>query len=217
MITYAAYAGESIDLKQVAIVTVVSDTAISFMAGFAVFPVVFAEKLDPASGPGLMFVTLPLAFARMPFGTAGAIVFFILLVIAALASAISLLEMPVAFLRNRLGCSRLLATLVAASTCWAVGLATVLSFNLWAGWFPLAAMPGLAKATVFELLDHLTSNLLLPIGGLALALFAGWAIPAGVLADELGLGPISAAILRVLLRYVAPAGIAGATLGPLIL
>ncbi len=103
MVTYAAYAGADFDLRTVAIVTILSDTAISFLAGLAVFPVVFAEGLDPSSGPGLMFVTLPLAFARVPLGASAAIAFFVLLSLAALASAMSLLEMPVALVHRGLG------------------------------------------------------------------------------------------------------------------
>jgi neurotransmitter:Na+ symporter, NSS family len=92
MITYAAYADRHHGLRQVAIVTVVSDTAISFCAGLAVFPLVFAEHLSPSGGPGLVFTTLTIAFARMPFGTMAAAIFFALLLVAALGSAISLLE-----------------------------------------------------------------------------------------------------------------------------
>ncbi len=215
MITYAAYGGPGIDLKQVAIVSVVGDTAISLLAGFAVFPIVFANGLDPASGPGLVFVTLPLAFTRMPFGFAAALAFYVLLFVAALASAISLLEIVVAFLVRRFGWGRVRATLVAGATCFGAGLATVLSFNVWANWFPLAAIPSQASATVFDLLDQLTSNLMLPIGGFAIALFAGRVLPAQVLAEELGLGPRGTKLLRVTLRVVAPAGIVAATVGPL--
>ena len=138
LITYAAYAGPHIDLQQVAIFTIVSDTAISFMAGFAVFPLVFAENLDPSGGPGLVFTTLAIAFARMPFGAIAAMAFFGLLTVAALGSAISFLELAVAPLRNALGWSRVYASLACGLACWAVGLVSVFSFNLWAGWFPLA-------------------------------------------------------------------------------
>jgi len=90
MITYAAYAGEKINLSEVALVTVAGDTAVSFVAGFAIFPIVFANGLDPSSGPGLLFVTVPLAFAAMPFGTAASAAFFVLLFVAAISSAISM-------------------------------------------------------------------------------------------------------------------------------
>lgn len=212
MITYAAYSGPGIDLKQVAIVSVVADGAISLLAGLAVFPIVFAHGLDPATGPGLVFVTLPLAFARMPFGTIAAQGFFGLLFVAALASAISMLELVVALLMRRLGWRRIGATAVAAGTCFIVGIATVLSFNVWAHWYPLARLAMFQTATVFDLLDHVTSNVLLPVGGLAIALFAGWAMPQGVLAEALRLGPAGTVALSVSLRYVVPGAIAAATL-----
>jgi neurotransmitter:Na+ symporter, NSS family len=215
MITYASYAGPEIDLRQIAIATIVGDTLVSFVAGLAVFPIVFGEQLDPASGPGLMFVTLPLGFARLPFGTPVAVAFFVLLAVAGLASAISMLEMPVALLQRRIACSRGLATAVSALACWALGLLSVLSFNVWADWYPLGAIPGLARAGVFDLLDLLTSNMLLPAGSFALALFGGWVIPASLFAEELRLGPTGIAVIRVLLRYIVPCAIAAASLATL--
>ena len=216
MITYAAYANRDIDLRQAALVSVAADTVISFLAGFAVFPIVFANGLDPASGAGLVFVTLPLAFAAMPFGTLAAFAFFVLLLVAALASAISLLELGTALLVRRYGWRRPAAAAALAAACFAGGLVTVLSFNRWAGWHPLAHVPAFAQATAFDLLDDLTSNLMLPIGGFWLCVFAGWALPASLLAEELRLGQAGAARLRWILRYVAPAGIAAAALAPLL-
>ena len=214
MITYAAYSGVEIDLKQVAVISVIADTAISLLAGFAVFPIVFKYGLDPASGPGLVFVTLPIAFAQMPLGNIAAIAFFVLLFVAALASAISLLEIVVAMLVRHYAWQRKSATWVAAATCFVAGIATVLSFNLWADWFPLMGLAGFAQATFFDLLDHLTSNILLPLGGFAIALFAGWVLPDRVLVEELRLTPAGAYMLRTTLRYIAPVGIAAATLAP---
>jgi NSS family neurotransmitter:Na+ symporter len=213
MITYGAYAGEEIDLKQVAMISVVADTAISLLAGLAVFPIVFAHKLDPAAGAGLVFVTLPLAFAAMPNGHLAAIAFFVMLFVAALASAISILELAVAVLIRRRKWGRGPASFAAASACFALGLASVLSFNVWSGWFPLGAFAPFSKATIFDLLDHMTSNVLLPFTGLALAVFAGWILPVQLLANELGIGRRTAAILQALLRYAAPAGILAATFG----
>ncbi len=217
MITYAAYAPEGVSLKEVAIVSAVADTAISFLAGFAVFPIVFSHGLDPASGAGLVFVTLPIAFADMPFGRIAAVAFFVLLLVAALASAIAMLELTVATMRRRIGWSRSRASLIAASTCFAAGLASVFSFNIWSGWHPLAAIPGFAQATIFDLLDELTSNIMLPLGGFALAIFAGWALPPRILDQELSLSSTGALWLHRLLRYVVPTGIAAAALTPLLL
>jgi len=204
MITYAAYAGKDIDLRQAALWSIGADTAISLLAGFAVFPVVFANALDPASGPGLVFVTLPLAFARMPFGALAAAAFFVLLFVAALASAVSMLELAVAPVTRTLGGSRARASLAVAAACFVAGLATVFSFNLWSHWEP----------TAFEALDHLTSNVLLPISGLAMALFAGWALPKAVLAEELRMTRRGAALLHGLLRWLTPALIAMTALAP---
>jgi neurotransmitter:Na+ symporter, NSS family len=206
MITYGGHAESGIDLRQVAIVTLLGDTAVSFLAGFAVFPVVFAEKLDPAGGPGLIFVTLPLAFSKLPFGTFAAVMFFVLVAVAAIASAISMLELPVSFLEQRLAFSRGSATVVSAFSCGLIGLVSVLSFNVWANWYPLASI-GLTNVTVFDLLDQLTSNILLPIGSFAIAIFGGWIISSRLLADELRLSALGGALTRVLLRYIVPLAI----------
>ncbi|HTO50375.1 MAG TPA: hypothetical protein VML91_22265 [Burkholderiales bacterium] len=106
------------------------------------------------------------------------------------------------------------ATAIAAGTCFAAGIATVLSFNAWADWHPLAGLRGFERATAFDLLDYLTSNVLLPLGGLAIAVFAGWIVPARVLTEELRLGARAARALPILLRYVAPVGIAATAAWP---
>jgi NSS family neurotransmitter:Na+ symporter len=147
MIAYSAYAGPEISLRQVAVVSVVADCVISLLAGFVVFPLVFAQGLDPASGPGLVFVTVPIAFARMPFGTLAAVAFFLLLFIAALASAVSMLELVVGFLSHGLRWSRRRASLIAGAAAFMAGIGTCLSFNLWAGWHPLRRVEGFQSAT----------------------------------------------------------------------
>jgi NSS family neurotransmitter:Na+ symporter len=207
MITYAAYAAPAMDLRRAAIITVLADTAISLLAGLAVFPLVFANRLDPASGPGLVFVTLPIAFARMPGGELAGAAFFVLLFVAALASAISMLELAVAYAARRFAWPRPRTSAIVAALCFAAGLATVLSFNRLAHW----------KPTPFEAIDHLTSNVLLPVGGLAIAIFAGWVLPRAAIAGELSLGPRGAALLAALLRWVTPSLIAAAALAPLVL
>ncbi|MFZ3247278.1 MAG: hypothetical protein WA214_00145, partial [Pseudolabrys sp.] len=115
----------------------------------------------------------------------------------------------------RRGWSRHRATAASALACWLCGLATVLSFNQWATWFPLAAITIFADATVYYLLDHLTSNIMLPFGGFTLALFAGWKLPARLFAEEIGIGLRSACILQFMLRYVIPTCIAIVALFPL--
>ncbi|MFO1195606.1 MAG: sodium-dependent transporter [Burkholderiaceae bacterium] len=216
MITFAAYSTSRVGLVQVALVSVLADTAISLMAGFMVFPIVFAHGLDPASGPGLVFVTMPIAFARLPLGTAAAAGFFLLLGVAALASAISMLELVVALLVRVLGWPRPRTTLAAALACFALGVPTVLSFNLWADWHPLAFVPTFAKATFFDLIDELTSNAMLPLGGLAIAVFAGHVMTRQLLGDALGVRARGAKWLAFALRWLAPALIVLTALAPLL-
>ena len=205
LVTYAAYSPSSIGLKTVAVASVLGDTAVSLLAGLAIFPVVFAEGVDPASGPGLAFVSLPLAFDGMPGGRWAAIAFFTMLAIAVLGSAISMLEAVVAVSGRRFAWSRTRGTVRAAVACFVVGQATVLSFNHWADLHPLGGIARYADATVFDLLDDLTSQVLLPLGGLAVAIFAAWAMPARFLGGELALRGRPLFGLRVTLRFVAPA------------
>ena len=212
MITYAAYGRSDISLTQVAVISIVADTGISILAGLAVFPIVFAYHLDPASGAGLVFITLPIAFAQLPFGTIAASAFFLLLFIAALASAIATLELVVSLLIQRFGFRRCLSAFSAGLVCFLAGVPTVFSFNLWGTWYPLGEIAAFEKHTFYDLIDYLTSNILLPIDGLFIAVFAGWVASRGFLARELRLSPASAAILQFLLRYVVPGGIAAAAL-----
>jgi len=204
MITYAAYAGESFDLTRAAAATLFGDTVISLFAGFAIFPIVFAEGLDPAEGASLMFLTLPIAFGTLPFGDLVGATFFLLLFVAALASAISMIEVVVAPLMRATAMSRRKAAILVGATTWLLGLPSLLSFNLWAEVRPLAAL-GFADLTIFDATDGFVSNLLLPACGLALSLFAGWAMPARIYEAELGAAPRAlSSALRLLLRWVVP-------------
>lgn len=216
LLTYAAYSPPTIGLKTAAVASVAGDTAVSLLAGLAVFPVVFANDVDPGSGPGLAFVSLPLAFDAMPGGRWAAIAFFLMLSIAALGSAISMLEAVVAVLDRHLGWARRRGATVTAVACFVVGLATVLSFNHWADLHPLGVIDRFADATVYDLLDDLTSQLLLPLGGLALAVFVAWAMPARLLGDELRLRGIPLHGLRATLRFVAPGLVVAASLASIL-
>jgi len=209
MITYAAYAPREIRLGEAAVWTIAADTFASFLAAFAIFPLVFAYGLDPAGGPGLMFTTLPIAFGQMPGGALVGAAFFVLLVVSALASAISLLELVVAWATERFAVSRSIAAYVSAFLCWLVGLGTVLSFNNWSTWYPLSAVPTFGEKHFFDALDHLTSNIMLPLGGIFLGLFVGWVMSKKAVLEELGIqdGP-RWQLLRFLLGVVCPVAIA---------
>jgi NSS family neurotransmitter:Na+ symporter len=217
MITYAAYAGRDVGLGTMAVATIAADTVASLLAGLAIFPIVFAHGLDPAGGPGLMFVTLPVGFGQIEGGWIVAFAFFALLLISALASAISIMELVVAWVVERFKAPRWIATLSVAGLCFGLGLATVWSFNVWADVRPFAALGILEDRNWFDAIDWITSNLMLPVGGIALAVFLGWTAAGQVLDDEVGGRGTGLAILRWLLRIVVPgligwvliAGVAG--------
>jgi len=202
MITYAAYAGAQFNLRRISLITVLGDTLISILAGLAIFPIVFARGLDPAEGPALMFVTLPLAFAELPFASLVAAAFFLLLFVAALASAMSMVELATAPLLRWTGFGRGRLAFGVAGAAWIAGLPTLLSFSSWAGLRPLAGVPGFAEANLYDVIDGLASNLLLPLSGILLAVFAGWFLSRRILSTELG--EAWSGSLRFLLRYLVP-------------
>ena len=200
MMAYGSYLGEKVNLLRAARSVVLMDTTFALCAGMAIFPIVFANGLDPAAGPGLVFVTLPLAFGNISGGLVLGTLFFLLLSFAALTSSISLLEPVVELLEERTPLSRASATLVAGLTIWALGIAAMLSFNLWSG-FKFAGL------NIFDLLDYLTSKFMLPLAGLGAIVFAAWKLDQASVKRELGLGDTGFALWTLLSRYIAPLGV----------
>ncbi len=199
IMVYGAYmpANESIGKMVVAVGFL--DTAVALAAGLVIFPIVFANQLDPGAGPGLMFVTLPIAFGQMPAGSVFATVFFVLVVFAAWSSSISLLEPAVAWLVEHRGLSRLSAAMFSGVACWLLGLGTVISFNVASEWT-------LWDKTFFDLLDFLASNVMLPLGGLAMAVFVAWILPLDRVREQLqDFSEGLLALMIFILKYVAPA------------
>ncbi len=208
MMAYGSYLPQKVNIARTAMSIALMDTGVALLAGLAIFPLVFANGLEPGAGPGLIFVTLPLAFGQMTGGLIFGTLFFALLLVAAITSAISMLEPVVEWLEEHKGISRAKSALVGGLAIWLVGIGTVLSFNAWADFHPLGGIAFFEGKTVFDLLDFLVSNLMMPLGGLAIALFAGWAMKRQGLDDEIGLkGGLYSAFMFVL-RYLTPAGIA---------
>ena len=147
---------------------------VAMVAGLAIFPIVFANGLDPAEGPGLIFVSLPIAFGSVTGGLVFGTLFFILLFFAALTSVLGCVEPTIAWSQEKLGMNRVVASITACFTIFALGIGTVLSFNLWSGWRPLSGIERYADFGYFEILDYLTANIMMPVTGLVLALFVGW-------------------------------------------
>lgn len=205
MIAYGSYLPAKVSITRSAFVIAIMDTAVALLAGLAIFPIVFANGLEPGAGPGLVFQTLPLAFGQMLGGIFFGSVFFILLVFAAWTSSISLLESTVEWLEEK-GLGRVSAAIAGGLAAWTLGLASLLSLNLWSDVHPLAMFERFADKTLFDLLDYLTANIMMPLAGLLTAVFAGWVLSRRASAEELDAGA-GYPLWRFLIRYVAPVGI----------
>lgn len=201
IMVYGSYLPKGTSIAKTTFYIAGADTLVALLAGLAIFPIVFANQLEPGSGPGLIFETLPIAFGAMPGGTFFGTLFFVLLVFAAWSSAISLIEPAVTWLIERKGMTRVTASVWCGFVTWLVGIGTVLSFNLWSE----AKLFGL---TFFDTLDFLTANIMLPLGGLLIAIFVGWRMKISASVDELGMGESAGYKLwSVLVRFVTPVAV----------
>ena len=166
-ITYGSYVARNISIPMAAGAIVIGDTLFAIVAGLAIFPAMFAFGVDPTSGPELAFITLPQIFLAMPGGKTVGTIFFLLLVCAALTSMVSLLEVPATLMINRLGMRRRPAVVLVGSVAFLIGIPAALSFGLLSD----MTVNGLR---LFDAMDYTVSNLLLPLGGILIALFVGW-------------------------------------------
>ncbi len=204
IMAYGSYLPKNVSIAKTSMVIALMDTVVALLAGMAIFPLVFANGLEPGAGPGLIFQTLPLAFGHMAGGTFFGTLFFLLLTFAAWTSAISIIEPAVAWLVENRGLSRAKAATVMGVAAWLMGIVTIMSFNSWAFEFTFA---GETKSSgLFDVLDILTANIMLPLGGLAMAIFAGWYMSERSTADELNLN--SDGLLykgwKFSVRFIAP-------------
>lgn len=206
IMAYGAYMPAGVSLVRTAGIVALTDTLVALLAGLAIFALVFGNGLDASAGPGLMFVSLPMAFAQMPFGSLFGAAFFLLVAFAALSSAISLVEPIVAFWVEKTGIARTKATVILCAFAWALGMATVLSFNHWSSDTLFHAWFG---KTAFDSFDFLSTNLLLPLGGVLTALFAGWFVLPQLLKDQYREGGTLTGypLWLFALRVISPAGV----------
>lgn len=217
IMVYGAYMPKKASIGATVITVGLLDTLVALTAGLALFPIVFAAGLEPGGGPGLMFVTLPIAFGNIAFGQLMGLVFFVLVAVAAWSSSISMLEPAVAYFVERTGRSRVLVTALLALLCWGIGMGTVLSFNVGAEakffvfteeGFHLFQWGAAGGKTFFDSIDYLTSRILLPLGGLAFALFGGWVLSREAVREELAIAhPLLFKLALWLIRVVAPIGV----------
>ena len=210
MLVYGAYVPRRISLTRSATIIAVADTLVAVLAGLMIFPLVFANGLDPADGPGLIFRTLPTAFASMPGGSLFGAVFFLLLASAAITSIIALIEPVVAFAEDRWSLPRKTGAALFGGIAWLLGIGTVLSFNHLGDFAPLGVFAAFDGLTIYALIDYFTANLMMPIGGILIALFVGWRLRPEFIAANLAFGsPLLARTWLWMLRLVAPLAIFG--------
>jgi NSS family neurotransmitter:Na+ symporter len=207
MIAYGCYMSRQAPLVRPALLVSGSILLVSLLATLLVFPLVFRFHMNPAGGPALVFDVLPTAFAVMPAGRLVGTVFFVLLVFAALTPTLGCFEPVVAWL-VACGLRRGRAAVVTAVSLGLAGVASVLSFNVLAAWRPLDRIPGLAGKTIFEEVDFISGNVLLPVGALITCLFTGWRLERTAFAAELAAPATAWKACRILLRYVCPVAIA---------
>ncbi|WP_257266434.1 sodium-dependent transporter [Endozoicomonas sp. ONNA2] len=197
LMAYGAYMPANNSIPRIAINVATLDTLMAIISGLIVFPIVFAYGLEPSAGPGLLFVSLTAAFVHMPMGELFGFLFFVLVGIAALSSAISLVEPSLAWLIERTPLSRNVAAIILCAAIWFVGLGTVFSMS---GDLTFT----LFGKNFFDLLDYFTSNILLPVGGLLIAIFAGWVLKRATMMKELGLSVGVFNLWRAMIRVIVP-------------
>ena len=210
IMTYGSYVPKNVSLTRSALIIAGADTLVALLAGLMIFPLVFSNGLDPGDGPGLIFRTLPAAFAGMRGGAIFGVVFFVLLAFAAVTSIIAILEPIIRYSQGRWGMSRRNGCIVFGTLAWLIGLASVFSFNIWSDVTPLGAIRTFADMTAFNLIDYFTANLMMPIGAILMALFVGWYIKPDELSADLSFG--SAALFKLwlwMIRVIVPLAIFG--------
>lgn len=206
IMTYASYVDKKENIMFQSAASAVSDLMFALIAGIAIMPAVFAFGLNPQSGPGLVFETLPYVFGQMPAGGLIAILFFVALLVAALTSSISMLEVAVAYLVEEKKFSRINACGVLFVICWIVGALCALSFG------PLSDVH-IGGRSIFDFFDNLSSNILMTLGSLLTVLFVGWRLKKTDVYDEFTNGGTLSrnakifGVLWFLIRYVCPVAI----------
>ena len=203
MMAYGSYVPENTSIGSTVVIIALLDTFVAVAAGMAIFPIVFANDLAAGAGPELMFVTLPLAFGNMTvggvlFGT----LFFVLVSFAAITSAISLTEPALSYLTEHYNAKRKRVAISLGVICWVLGLGTVFSFNY------IEEVYLIADLNFFGVVEYLAEKIMLPLGGLLIAIFAVWLLPRQILTDQLGIRSNAVMIVwRILGGILAPLGV----------
>ncbi|MEE8370594.1 MAG: hypothetical protein V3R73_00505 [Sphingomonadales bacterium] len=204
MLVYGAYLAQDASIPRAAAVVALADTLVALLAGLMIFPIVFAFGLPVGEGPGLIFVTMPMAFGQMTGGNIFGALFFLLLLIAALSSALSMFEPVVAWLAEKKGISRLRASILAGLAAWLIGLSAAFSFNIWSEVRPLFFLERLREANIFRSLEYVVANISVPVGALLVVIFVGWMMSERSRVREFGGAPSAFSLWRFFMRFVVP-------------
>ena len=201
IMTYGSYLSERASIPGTTAYIGVMDTGVALLAGLAIFPIMFSFGLQPEEGgPGLIFMILPIAFGQMSYGSVLAFIFFTLLMFAAWTSALSILEPITAWLVEKTGYTRMKAAICSGFVAWLLGLGSLLSLNLW-------SEVKLFGMTFFGLMEHLSVNIMLPVGGLLISVFAAWFMSKSSSFAELKLSNNAYLAWKVAAMFIAPAGV----------
>jgi len=201
MMVYGSYISKEYSIVKAGLWIAFVDTLVALLAGLVIFSIVFANGLQPSSGPGLLFQTLPVAFGDMPGGQFFGTLFFALVVMAALSSSISLIEPAVSWFDQNWGIKRVKAAWILGAIIWFIGIGTVLSFNDWAD------IKFIGDRNFFESIDFLTANIMLPLGGLFITIFVAWEFKEEERAKQLSMKPWMMDKLLLDLKWISPVAI----------
>ena len=202
IMAYGAYMPKDQKVVSTSFTVASLDTLIAILAGLAIFPIIFAFNLEPNSGPGLVFVSMLSAFNQMQFGQLIGPLFFILLSVAALSSSISLLEPGVAYLSEENILSRKRSAEIISFFVWVLGVGSALSFNIWSDFYLIS------DKNFLDSMDFIANQILLPLGGMLIAIFVGWFMKESLIKDELGsINKFLYLLWRFFVKFIAPVSV----------
>tara|TARA_R110000772_G_scaffold236733_1_gene348490 strand:- start:46262 stop:47611 length:1350 start_codon:yes stop_codon:yes gene_type:complete len=198
MMIYGSYLPKSISIGQSALIVVIADTLVALLAGLVIFPAVFNYGLNPAAGAGLIFQTLPVAFAQMPGGQVFGVLFFTMLSVAGITSMVGLVECVNAWIEERYGMPRHRSALLVIGSVAVFSVLSILSYNVWVDF-------SIGGRNFNDSMDYFSNQILLPLGGLLIAVFAGWVMTSRASRDELSsMHGLGYALWRFMIRFVVP-------------
>lgn len=205
MLAYGSYLSDEVSIPKTAVVIALADTAVAVVAGLVIFPLVFEFGLEPNQKTELIFRILPMVFTQMNLGTEVGALFFLLLFFAAFTSCIAILQPAVSYLQQRWNMSVGYAALVAGVLAWFLGVGSLLSFNLWKLFYPLARFDVFRTSTILDIVDFVTANYMMLVGGILISLFVGWSFKKEWIDDEFrGLNSLWQTLWLWLVRIISP-------------